>query len=66
MNFAKILLTAIAMTVSCTTHLCAGEAPKPPHVRFAAVALPFPSGAGADWQQWDSFLTNVVKRFAQD
>lgn len=34
--------------------------PAPP--RVAALALPF--GAGADWQQWDSFLTNVTKKVA--
>ena len=34
--------------------------PAPP--RLAALALPF--GAAADWQQWDSFLTNVTKKVA--
>jgi len=41
-----------------------------PGVRLAA-AFQFPqipglSGPSADWRQWDSFLTFVVKRFAQD
>ena len=31
---------------------------------MAAVALPF--GARADWQQWDSFLTNVVKKLGEN
>jgi hypothetical protein len=33
-------------------------------VRVAALALP--TGASADWQQWDSFVTNVVKRLGED
>jgi soluble lytic murein transglycosylase-like protein len=33
-------------------------------IQMAALALP--SGARADWQQWDSFLTNVVKKLAED
>ena len=65
MTLRKIIWTAIAMAVSCAAAFGADGAPKPP-VRLAAVALPFPAGANADWQQWDSFLTNVVKRFAQD
>jgi hypothetical protein len=29
-------------------------------MRVAALALP--TGSRADWQQWDSFFTNVVKK----
>jgi hypothetical protein len=49
----------------------AGDGKRPePEVRLAA-AFQFPqipglSGPSADWRQWDSFLTFVVKRFAQD
>ena len=32
--------------------------------RLAALALP--TGPSADWQQWDSFLTNVVKKLGED
>lgn len=32
--------------------------------RVTALALPF--GARADWQQWDAFLTGVVKRLGED
>lgn len=28
--------------------------------------LSFPTGAAADWRQWDSFLTGVVKKLAED
>jgi hypothetical protein len=33
-------------------------------MQMAALALP--TGARADWQQWDSFLTNVVKKLGQE
>lgn len=33
-------------------------------MRVAALALP--TATSADWQQWDAFLTNVVKRLAED
>ena len=36
----------------------------PPDSRLAQIS--FPTGAGADWRQWDSFLTGVVKTLAQD
>src|ERR671925_1009805 len=65
MTLRKIIWRAFARGVSCAAALGGDGAPKPP-VRLAAVALLFPAGANADWQQWDSFLTNVVKRFAQD
>lgn len=37
---------------------------QPQDRRFAALALP--TGAQADWRQWDSFLTSVVKKFGQE
>src|SRR4051812_48426258 len=54
---------AVAFVILRATSLCAIEAPKPPDTRVAALGLP--SAAGADWQQWDSFLTNAVKKLAQ-
>jgi soluble lytic murein transglycosylase-like protein len=36
----------------------------PPGPRVAQLGLP--TGVGADWRQWDSFLTNVVKKLGQD
>jgi hypothetical protein len=33
-------------------------------VRLTVLALP--TGPRADWQQWDSFFTNVVKRLSED
>jgi len=34
--------------------------------RFQVAALALPGGPQADWQQWDSFLTNVVKKLGAD
>ena len=44
--------------------LDAQQAPTARDPRLAQ--LTFPTGAGVDWRQWDSFLTNVVKRLATD
>ena len=41
-----------------------GDTGKPAQRQVAALALPF--GARADWQQWDSFLTNVVKKLGEN
>ena len=48
--------------------LAAGlDAQQPPAPRDPRLAqLTLPTGAGADWRQWDSFLTNVVKKLATD
>ena len=40
------------------------ETEKDRQIQMAALALPTVSRA--DWQQWDSFLTNVVKKLGQD
>ena len=53
----------MAFALLYATCLCAVEAPKPPDTRLAALGLP--TAAGADWQQWDSFLTNAVKKLAE-
>src|SRR5215468_12260085 len=57
-------VTMAMIAILFATRLWAIEAPKPPDARLAALGLP--TGASADWQQWDSFLTNAVKRLAQD
>jgi len=54
----------IAFSLSGAVHLGANESAKPKDMQLAALA--FPSGARADWQQWDSFLTFAVKRLAQE
>jgi hypothetical protein len=37
---------------------------KKDQIQVAALALP--GGPQADWQQWDSFLTTVVKKLGAD
>jgi hypothetical protein len=48
----------------------AGGEEKTPEVRFAAAfelpRLPALGGRPADWRQWDSFFTFIVKRLGQD
>jgi hypothetical protein len=58
---AGLAMTTIAILF--TTGLWAIEAPRPADTRLAALALP--TAARADWQQWDSFLTNAVKKLAE-
>jgi hypothetical protein len=53
---AAILVLALAVALEAQ--------PASRDARLAQLQLPM--GAGADWRQWDSFLTNVVKRLAQD
>ena len=56
----RVLLAVASIILLVPPELGANEAPKPRDLRLAALALPL--GASADWQQWDSFLTNVVKK----
>jgi hypothetical protein len=60
---ALVIAAAAAVTVLLATCLWALGAPRPPERRFAALGLP--TGGPADWQQWDSFLTNAVKTLSQ-
>ena len=57
----KTLCTAVLLGFLLTTGLEAQET-RPPDRQLAQLTLP--TGAGADWRQWDSFLTNVVKKLA--
>ena len=63
-----VYFMAVAALISgmalIATGLSAREAPKSVDPRLAALALP--TGARADWQQWDSFVTFAVKRLAQE
>lgn len=60
--YAGVVMTAIVMMFAPC--LWAIEAPRPLDARLAALGLP--TAAGADWQQWDSFLTNAVKKLTQE
>src|SRR5947208_12943532 len=35
-------------------------------ISIASIQLPGLGGPSADWRQWDSFFTFIVKRFGQD
>ena len=54
----------VALMLCGSARLGASEAVKAKEVQLAALALPF--GARADWRQWDSFLTNVVKKLGEN
>ena len=54
------IFRAVLIAAFFTTRLWAQDTTKPANPQIAALALP--TGARADWQQWDSFLTNVVKK----
>jgi len=62
-GYVRAGLAMTIITMPLATWLWAFEPPKPPAVRLAALALP--TGARADWQQWDSFLTSAVKKLAE-
>ena len=60
----KILYAAVALTLLLAAGLDAQRAATAVDPRLAQLTLP--AGSGADWRQWDSFLTNVVKKLATD
>src|ERR1700757_683290 len=60
---AGFVLAVAGVLALTAPPLRANEAPKSSKMRLAALALPI--GANADWQQWDSFLTNVVKKLGE-
>ncbi len=58
----KILWGAACLVFLLAVGLDAQQAPTARDPRLAQLTLP--TGAGVDWRQWDSFLTNVVKKLA--
>jgi hypothetical protein len=62
-SLKKISLLAVAALLLASA-AWSWEAKKENQTQLAALALP--TLARADWQQWDAFLTNVVKKLAQD
>jgi len=62
MRFGTVV-AAVAALILCVSGVGAKGAPTPAGPRLAALALPV--GPTADWQQWDSFLTNVVKKLGE-
>jgi hypothetical protein len=67
-TFISALETAL-LVVLLSSAVAANEA-KLPEVKLAAAfqlpQLPGLSGPSADWRQWDSFFTFVVKQFGQE
>lgn len=64
LTWLKLGLALAATTVFLAATVGAAEIERSAGSRFAALALP--TGPRADWQQWDSFFTNVVKRLSED
>ena len=60
----KRVLALAATAVFIAAAVGAAEVEKNAGNRLAALALP--TGPRADWQQWDSFFTNVVKKLNED
>ena len=60
----KRVCAAVVLVLLLATSVKTQQPPTPPDSRRAQLSKP--TGAGADWRQWDSFLTNVVKKLAQD
>ena len=63
-RYLRLLLLLSGLALLPASGVRAGEASKPAQLQVAALASPF--GARADWQQWDSFFTNVVKKLAEN
>jgi len=63
-QFRLLGAAMVALMLCGSARLGASEAVKAKEVQLAALALPF--GARADWRQWDSFLTNVVKKLGEN
>lgn len=58
------LLSLILLSAVVASGAQAAAIEKKDQIQVAALALP--GGPQADWQQWDSFLTNVVKKLGAD
>ena len=69
MRIFRLALETVALMLVLVSGVQAGEV-KAPDVQLAAAfqlpKIPGLGGPSADWRQWDSFYTFVVKRFGQD
>jgi len=63
-NCSKRLLSLVIGAVLIATMAGPVASGEEAGMRVAALALP--TGPRADWQQWDSFFTNVVKKLNED
>jgi hypothetical protein len=64
MRFLNKISLSVAVILLLATGAWSSAMAKDRQIQIAALALP--TLARADWQQWDAFLTNVVKKLAQD
>ena len=60
----KALRAAAVLTLLLAAGVDAQHAATAVGLRLAQLTVP--TGLGADWRQWDSFLTNIVKKLATD
>ena len=60
----KTVGIAALLVLWAMSGLAAEPAAAPSDPRLAQLSLP--TGPGADWRQWDSFLVGAVKKLAQD
>ena len=60
----KTLCAVVALTLLLAAGLDAQQSATAVDPQLAQLTLP--AGSGADWRQWDSFLTNIVKKLATD
>lgn len=63
-RFLKLGLWLVPVVAALPAGAWSAERLQSREVQIAALALP--TGARADWQQWDSFLTFAVKRLGQE
>ncbi|MGH7875254.1 MAG: hypothetical protein ACREQO_23925, partial [Candidatus Binatia bacterium] len=61
-RFFRRLTLAALVVVSLTAEVRSAQKTANETIQTAALGLP--TGPSADWRQWDSFFTNVVKKLA--
>lgn len=59
-------VSAIALAAAVMLSLASGGWPSEKRGEIRTAALALPTGPRAGWQQWDSFLTNVVKKLGEE
>ncbi len=62
--FRRVRLLSLILLSAVVASSARAAAIEKDQIQVAALALP--GGPQADWQQWDSFLTNVVKKLGAD
>jgi hypothetical protein len=69
-RLTPFLFTCVMLSIAVIPAGAAGDSEKSPPIGLAAAfqlpQLPGLGGGSADWRQWDSFFTFIVKRLGQD